>query len=150
MSNPSTQKPATFHFSVSLFIEGDGLNLDEVSQTLGLAPTSVSQKGKRYGHARTLCNFDGWYYSPKVKGAQPLDEHIMALWDAIRLHIGYLRDLSQRFDVSVSAHVKSSSLWFSKEYHTNFEVDHRCMKLFTELGIPCRVFVTITQRIKDE
>jgi Domain of unknown function (DUF4279) len=72
------------HFSASLFIKGDGLNLDEVSRTLGLAPTNISRKGERYGHAQTLCDFDGWYYSTKVGDTQSLDEHITALWDAGR------------------------------------------------------------------
>jgi hypothetical protein len=150
MSNLSTQNRAALNFGVSLFIKGDGLDLDEISRTLGLDPTNISRKGERYGHAQTLCDFDGWCFSPKIEGARPLDEHIMALWDVIRPHVGYLRDLKQKFKVSVSAHVKSSSFWFGKEYHTSFEVDHRCMRLFAELGIPCGVIVTITERLKDE
>jgi hypothetical protein len=149
MSNPSAEKPASIHFCVSLFIKGDGLDLDEISRTLGLDPTNISRKGERYGHAQTSCDFDGWYYSPKIEGTQPLGEQIMALWDAVGPHAGYLRELKQKFEVSVSAHVKSSSLWFGKEYHTNFEIDHPCMRLFAELGIPCKAFVTITERLKD-
>jgi hypothetical protein len=149
MINPSAQKPTTFHFGVSLFIKGDGLDLDEISRTLGIAPTNISRKGERYGHAQTLCDFDGWYFSPNIEGTRPLDEHIMTLWDVVRPHIGYLRDPKQKFEVSVSVHVNSSSFWFGREYHTSFEVGHRCMGLFTELGIPCRVFVTITERAKE-
>jgi len=150
MSNPSTKTPAALHFSASLLIQGDGLDLDEISQTLGLKPTNISQKGERYGHAQTLCDFDAWHYLSPVRKERPLDEHVMALWDAVRPHVGYLRDLKQKFEVSVSVHVTSSSFWFGREYHTNFEVDHRCMGLFTELGIPCRVFVTITERAKEK
>lgn len=138
------------HFAATLFIKGDGLDLDEVSQKLGLTPTSISRKGERYGHAQTLCDFDGWFYSPKAGDAQSLDEHIMILWNAIRPHIGYLRDLKQRFDVSISIHIKTGSLCFGKEYATNFEIDHCCVKLFAELEIPCKVFVTIIERAKAE
>jgi hypothetical protein len=150
MSNPSTQKPAALHFGVSLFIKGDHLDLDEISRTLGLSQTNISRKGKRYGHAQELCDFDGWYYSPRIESTWLLDEHIMALWDAVRPHVGYLCDLKQKCEVSVSVHVTTSTLWFGREYQTRFEVDHRCMGLFTELGIPCRVFVTITERVKEK
>jgi hypothetical protein len=152
MNNPSEQnsKSASFYFGASLFIKGDGLNFDEISRTLGLAPNMISEKGKRYGHAQTLCDYDAWHYSSPVDKERPLDEHIMAIWNAIRPHIGYLRDPKQKFEVSVSAHVNSSSFWFGKEYHTSFEVDHRCMGLFSELGIPCKVFVTIKERAKEK
>ena len=149
MSNPNAQKQAAFHFGASLFIKGDGLDLDEISRTLGLEPTTISQKGARYGHAQTLCDYDGWYYHSLVAKERPLDEHIIALWDAVRAHIGYLRDPKQKFEVYVSVHVTSSSLWIG-EYSTLFEVDHRCMGLFTELGIPCKVFVTIKERAKEK
>jgi hypothetical protein len=138
------------HFAATLFIKGDGLNLDEISQKLGLIPTSISRKGERYGHAQTLCNFDGWSYSPKVGDTLSLDEHLLALWNAIGPHIGYLRDLKQRFDVSVSIHIKTNSLWFGKEYAANFEIGHRCMGLFTEIEIPCAVYVTVEERTKEQ
>jgi hypothetical protein len=150
MTNPIAPKPAPFHFGALLHIKGDGLDLDDISRTLGLAPTSISQKGERYGHAQTLCDYDAWdYYSP-VDKERPLDEHIMALWDAVRPHIGYLHGLKQKFEVSVSLHVNSGSFWFGKEHHTSFEVDHRCMGLFSELGIPFKVFVTIAERVKEK
>ncbi|HTB85768.1 MAG TPA: DUF4279 domain-containing protein [Candidatus Sulfotelmatobacter sp.] len=137
------------HFSTSLFIKGDGLDLDEISRTLGLTPTNLSRKGERYGHAQTLCVFDGWYYSPKVDGSRPIDAHLAALSDAVRPHIQYLRDLKQRCEISVSIQVQTGSLWFGKEYHTSFDVGHQGMSLFAELEIPCRVFVTIKERAKQ-
>jgi hypothetical protein len=122
------------HSSAALIITGDGLDLDGISRTLGLAPTNISRKGERYGHAGTLCDYDMWYYSASVDGLRPLDEHIMALWDMVRPHIGYLRNLKQKFSVKVSLDVKSSI--------PDAEVDHRCLGLFAELEIPFRVSVT--------
>jgi hypothetical protein len=122
------------HFSAALFIKGDGLNLDEISQRLGVTPTYISEKGKRYGHAKTLCDFDAWSYFSPVNKERPFDEHIMALWDVVRPHIGYLRELKQKFQVNVSLDVKSSI--------PRFEIDHRCLELFTKLEIPFRVSVT--------
>lgn len=74
----------------------------------------------------------------------------MALWGAIRPHIAYLSDLKQRFDVSISLHIKTSSLWFGKEYAANFEIGHRCMGLFADLEIPCTVYVVIEERVKEK
>ena len=138
------------HFGTSLFIKGDSLDLDEISRTLGLTPTNLSRKGERYGHAQTLCDFDGWYYSPNMDGSHPIDAHLAALSDAVRPHIHYLRGLKQRCEISVSIHIQTSSLWFGKEYHTSFDVGHDSMRLFTELEIPCRVFVTTTERAKQD
>jgi hypothetical protein len=137
------------HFSISLIIKGASLDLDEISRSLGLAPTNLSRKGERYGHAQTLCDFDGWYYSPKIDGSRPIDAHITALSDAVRPQIQYLRDLKQGCEISVSIHIQTSSLWFGKEYHTSFEVGNHSMRLFTELEIPCRIFVTITERAEQ-
>jgi len=137
------------HFSASLFIKGDSLDLDEISRTLGLTPTNLSRKGERYGHAQTLYDFDGWYYAPKIDGSPPIDAHLAALSDAVRPHIQYLRDLKQRCEISVSIHIQTSSLWFGKDYHTSFDVGCQGMRLFTELEIPCRVFVTIKERAKQ-
>ena len=111
------------HSSTSLFIKGDSLDLDEISRTLGLTPTNLSRKGERYGHAQTLCDFDGWYYSPKIEGSRSIDAHLAALSDAVRPHIQYLRDLKQKCEISVSIHIQTTSLWF-KKYHSNFDVGH--------------------------
>jgi Domain of unknown function (DUF4279) len=154
MSDQSGQNPKVvpFHYGASLYIKGDGLNFDEISRTLGLVPYTISEKGKRYGHAQTLCDYDAWYYSSRIGKEQPLDKHIMALWDVVHPHIEYLRDLKQKFEISVSIYIHGSSLWFGKEYLTcfDFEVDHRGMKLFTELGIPCKINVTIQERAKEK
>jgi Domain of unknown function (DUF4279) len=138
------------HFSVSLFIKGDGLDLDKISRTFGLTPTNLSRKGERYGHARELCDFDGWFYSPKIDGSRPIDTHLTALADAVSPQIQYLRDLKRRCEISVAIHIQTSSLWFGKEYHTSFDVGHQGMRLFAELEIPCKVFVTIKERPKQD
>jgi Domain of unknown function (DUF4279) len=137
MSNPSLTKPKreVFRFNISLAITGDGLDFDEISRTLGLVPTHISEKGKRYGHARTLCDFDMWDYMSSIDSKRPLEEHIMTLWDALHPHIVYLRKLKKKFKVSITVFVKSSVPWF--------EVDYRCLGLFAELEIPFQVSVCV-------
>lgn len=151
MSSPPTQAmtPIATDFGVMLRIRGDALDLDDISRTLGVAPTCISENGKRYGHAKTLCDCDAWFFSVPLGGERPLDEHLHALWDRVRPRIDYLRDLTRTCDVSVSLHVTSSSHWFGKDYHTCFDVSLDSVALFGELGIPFRVFVTIKERPKE-
>jgi len=78
-----------------------------------------------------------WIYQPSVDRERPLDEHIMALWDAVRPHIPYLRDLKQRFQLDVFCGYRSNS------DTAGFRVDHRCLGLFSELDIPFEVSVII-------
>ncbi len=54
----------------------------------------------------------------------------MALWQAIRPHVQYLRGLKRRFHMDVFCGCRSNS------GATGFEVDHRCLGLFTELEVP--------------
>src|ERR1039457_5998081 len=67
MNNPTTPKqkadePAICDkFAASLGISGDGLNLDEISRTLGLTPTIARPKG---GHKVTWN--DQWVYQAPV------------------------------------------------------------------------------------
>jgi uncharacterized protein DUF4279 len=121
------------HSHAALIITGDGLDFDQISRTLGVAPYSISEKGKRYGHAKTLCDFNMWYFVVTVDALRPLDEHIMALWDVIRPHFDYLRQLKQKFHVEVSLDVQTSN--------PDVKVDHRCLGLFTELELPFRISV---------
>ncbi|MGH7991361.1 MAG: DUF4279 domain-containing protein, partial [Limisphaerales bacterium] len=120
-----------FRFSARLRIFGDGLDCDEISRTLGLTPTHTHQKGKRRKH-------DMWSFTAPVARDQPLEDHIMALWDTIRPHISYLRDLKRKFQVDIFCGYHSNSAT------AGFQVDHRCLGLFSELNVPFGVSVIIS------
>ena len=120
-----------FHFKATLRISGDGVDFDEISRTLGLTPTHTHQKGER----RKL---DMWSYTAPVAEEQPLEEHIMALWNAVRPHIPYLCDLKRKFQVDVFCGYRSNS------GTAGFQVSHRCLGLFSELEVPFGVSVVIS------
>ena len=143
MSNSSIQEsevhedePVFFRFRVWLRIFGDGLDFDEISRTLGLTPTHQHRKGEPHG--RGVRKQDMWIYQPAVERERPLDEHIMALWQAIRPQIPYLRELKRKFRVDVFCGYRSNS------DTAGFEVDHRCLGLFSELEVPFGVSVIIS------
>lgn len=137
MANSPTQiseapEPIYFYkFRATLRIAGDGLDFDRISQTLGLTPTHTHRKEERHKE-------DMWAYSAPVDRERPLEEHIMALWDAIRTHIPYLRDLKRRYKVDIFCGYRSNS------DTAGFQVDHRCLGLFSELEVPFGVSVIIS------
>jgi hypothetical protein len=133
-------EPVYFCFSATLRIFGDGLDIDAISKHLGLTPTHAHQKGELRGprHRSPPWTQDMWSYTPAVNEASPLHEHIMALWDAIRPHIRYLRELKEQgFTVDVFCGYRSNS------GTAGFEIDHRCLGLFMELQVPLGVSVIV-------
>lgn len=131
-------EPVFFNFSASLRIYGDGVDIDKISRTLGFTPTHSHRKGERRTPSSAPWPHDMWSYQSLVDRARPLHEHIMALWDAIRPHIPYLRNLKQEFHVDVFCGYRSNSST------AGFEVDHRCLGLFLELEVPFQVSVIIS------
>jgi len=129
---PGISEPVYFfRFSATLRIAGDGLDFDEISRALGLTPTHTHQKGARRKQ-------DRWSYTAPIARELPLEAHIMALWDAVRPHISYLRDLKRKFQVDVFCGYRSNS------GTAGFQVSHRCLGLFSELEVPFGVSVAIS------
>jgi hypothetical protein len=132
------QEPVFFNFSATLRIYGDGLDFDEISRTLGVTPTRSHRKGERPSSDVRPWPHDVWHYKAPVDREQPLGEHIMALWDTVRPHIPYLRELKQKFTVDIFCGYQSNSST------AGFLVDHRCLGLFSELEVPFGVSVIIS------
>jgi hypothetical protein len=118
------------HFQATLRIAGEGLDFENISRTLGLKATHTHRKGGKR-------KVDMWLYVAPVHRTRPLDEHIMAIWKAVRLQMAYLRRLKKRSKVDLFCGYQSNSC------SGGFEVDHRCLGLFAELDIPFGVSVII-------
>jgi hypothetical protein len=133
------QDPRFFHFSATLRIFGDGVDIDEVSRTLCLAPTRAYRKGqKRRPSGSDWWSMDMWSYKAPVDKDRPLHDHIMAIWDAVRPHIPYLRRLKERFHVDIFCGYRTN------DCTAGFVVDHRCLGLFMELEVPFGVSVVVS------
>jgi len=131
------EEPVYFCFSAMLRIFGEGLDIGEVTRTLGIEPTHSHRKGERRGRGAPPWQDDMWSFKPPIDEGRPLQEHIMAVWNAVRPHTAYLRALKQRFHVDVFCGYRSNS------GTAGFEVDHRCLGLFAELEVPLGVSVII-------
>lgn len=78
-----------------------------------------------------------WSYSPAMSEARPLNEHIDALWAAIRPAKMFLREMKRRASVDVY-------LGYSSNIdHAGIEVPHTCLEMFVELEIPFGVSIVI-------
>src|SRR4051794_14408306 len=79
-----------FCFSSTLRIWGDIPDLEAISHHLGLEPTHAHRKGEKRGPRSPGYRHDHWSYAPPVAEERPLEEHIKALWEAVRQHVDYL------------------------------------------------------------
>ncbi len=136
-SDVSDEEPIYFCFRASLRIFGDDLDIDEITRTLGIEPTHSHRKGERSSHMAQPWPHDMWCFEPPIDETRPLHEHIMALWNAVRPNILYLRALKQQFHVDVFCGYRSNS------DTAGFEVDYHCLGLFAELEIPLGISVII-------
>ena len=70
-----------FAYSASLRIFGSIPDLEEVTQRLGVTPTSVHRRGERRGPKSQPYKHDMWCYHAPVSENEPLHVHIDALWN---------------------------------------------------------------------
>jgi len=70
-------------FSATLRIWGDIPDLNDISRHFGLTPTHSHRKGERRGPHSPGYLHDLWSYTVPVEEERPLEEHILALWEAI-------------------------------------------------------------------
>lgn len=127
-------EPAWFRFSATLRVFGQGVDLDEITATLGLAPTHTHRRGDRRTPRAQPFEHDMWSYTAPVPGDKPLDDHIQTLWSRIKPHKDYLMGLKEGLTVNVYC-------GYTTNCCAGFEVSHRSLALFVELEIPFGVSI---------
>ena len=138
IDNPDVVYPREvprFAFSATLRIHGEGLDFEGISHNRGVRPTHTHRTGERRGPSSPAWKDDAWHYEPPVGEERPLTEHLLALWAVVRPHVPYLRSLKERHSVDVFCG------YWSNNQTAGFEVDHRCLELFTALEVPFGVSV---------
>jgi hypothetical protein len=117
-------------FSARLRIVGKNLDFDKITQTLGIKPSHSHKKGGKW-------KVDMWSYKAPVERTRPLDEHIMAIWEAVKPRMAYLRRLKKKYKVDMLCGFQTNSCT------GGFEVNQRCLGFFSKLDIPFGVSVII-------
>jgi len=131
-SSGEGQEEIYFKYSATLRIFGVIAELDEITQRLGVAPSSAHRKGERFRGSKNLPPYDHdmWMYEAPVKETEPLHVHIDALRDTFRDRIDYLLHLKQDLTVDVFLGYQSNC------DHAGVEVPYRSLELFRELQVP--------------
>jgi hypothetical protein len=117
-------------FSATLRISGQNLDFDKITHTLALIPSHILKKGGKR-------KADIWAYRAPVERTRPLDEHIMAIWKAVKPRMVFLRRLKKKYKVDMFCGFQTNSCT------GGFEVNQRCLGFFSELDISFGVSVII-------
>jgi len=137
-SGDEEQEGLWFACSASLRIFGDILDLDKITQHLGIVPTYVHRKNDRRGSDSPVYKHDMWNYTAPVNKSEPLHVHIDALWNAFKGHKQYLLQLKHDLTVDVFLGYRSNC------DHCGVEVPHQSLEMFKELQIPFGLSIIVT------
>jgi Domain of unknown function (DUF4279) len=127
-----------FAHSASLRIFGAIPNLDEITQRLGVLPTSSHRLGERRGPSSRPYSHDMWCYTPSIKESEPLHVHIDALWNTFRPRRQYLLELKQHLTVDVFLGYRSNC------GTAGVDVPYQSLEIFTELQSPFGLSIILT------
>jgi hypothetical protein len=127
-----------FAYSATLRIFGDILDLNEITERLGVAPSDTHRKGDRgWGPDLPPYKHDMWSYNAPVKKTEPLHVHVDALWNTFRERKEYLLQLKQGLTVDVFLGYRSNC------DHAGVEVPYRSLEMFWELQIPFGLSIVV-------
>jgi hypothetical protein len=126
-----------FHFSATLRIHGDGLDLDAITTAMGLQPTHRHKKGDSRRPGGQPYREDAWHYSADLPEDAPLDEHLQALWADVAPAREFLLSMKARYSVDVFCGYRSN------HDHAGFQVEQKSLAIFNALEIPFGVSVIV-------
>jgi hypothetical protein len=127
-----------FAYSASLRIFGSIPDLEEITQRLGVAPTSAHRRGERRGPKSPPYKHDMWCYDAPVSENEPLHVHIDALWNTFKERKDYLLQLKRDVTVDVFLGYRSNC------DHAGVEVPYQSLEMFRELQVPFGMSIIVT------
>jgi hypothetical protein len=125
-----------YHATLRIFSES-GLDLKEISTTLGLVPTMSGRRGEKIGPRSPPNKGDIWMYRAPVPEEQELEQHIAALWQALKPKTEYLRELKKKVSVDIllgySANVD----------HAGITIRHELFEMFAVLELDLKLYIVV-------
>jgi hypothetical protein len=120
-----------FAHNATLRIFGNIPDLDEITQALGITPSSTHRKGDRFtGRILKPYAHDMWSYDAPAKETEPLHVHIDNLWNTFKGRKEYLIELKSNLAVDVFLGYRSNC------DNAGVEVPYQSLEIFRELQIP--------------
>jgi hypothetical protein len=135
------QEPAEanyFAYYASLRIFGNIRDLDEITQHLGIAPTSEHRQGDCPKPNSLPYKEDMWSYTVPVSENEPLHVHINELWRTFKERKDYLIQLKRDLKVDVFLGYRSNC------DHAGLELPFDSLEIFIELQIPFGISIIVT------
>ncbi len=126
-----------FAYSATLRISGAIDDLEALSASLGLTPSHTHRRGEQTGGASPGFKDDAWHYTAPIQEERPLDEHIQALWSALKPHKEHLLDLKRTLDIDVFCGYRTN------HWGAGFQVSPQSLEMFTTLDIPFGVSIIV-------
>ena len=128
-------EPSYFAYSATLRINGTDLPFDEVTKTLGVAPSHQHKAGERSRPTARPYKDDAWHFTAPLPEETELTEHLRQLWQTVEHHIGYLTALDATVDVFCG--------YRSNNGTAGFAVEPDALQIFTALNVPFGVSVIV-------
>jgi hypothetical protein len=130
--------PIYFAYSATLRIHGKNLDLDGITRAIGIQPTHTHRCGDQIEWLDTTYEDDAWHLESGLDDSAHLSDHLRILWSQIQPSTEYLRELKNRYSVSVFCGYRSNC------DNAGLDLPHDAVKIFTELEVPFSLSVIIT------
>ncbi len=125
-----------FAYSAALRLQGQILDLGELTARLGVAPTHSHRKGD-LDRSGIPYQSDLWLYVAAISKKEILSAHIDELWRVFEPRTGELLQLKQTLTIDIFLSYTSNC------DHCGFEVPFESLKIFAELQVPFGVSVIV-------
>ena len=129
---------AYFAYSATLRIVGDINELTEITNNVGVEPTSFHKKGERRGPKSPPYEQDMWSYASQMDEGAALEVQIDELWSKLKPHKEYLLELKKTLTVGVILGYRSNC------DTAGIEIPYTSLEMFTELKIPFGLSIIVT------
>ena len=117
---------------IKLRISGDGLNLQEITDQLGLLPSHTSRKGdafiSRWRHEKIIYQEDCWLAEHEPSEGAKLELEIEHFATQLKPSAAYLKSLSEKYNVTfwISAYPEGEQ--------ANVHITAKTIGILSELG----------------
>ena len=128
-----------YKYLASLRVFGKKVNLEEISEKLGIKPTETHRRGERLGKtSKMMYPNDIWILDAPVPRESDLEKHLLWLKKKLLPHKKYIWELKKKYHVDFFCGYRSNN------DQGGFSLSPKCLELFVELGIQLEFSIIIT------
>jgi len=123
---------------VAFTVQGKDLDLDKISQTLGLKASQVHKLGDPISKASNRqYEHDMWSLDSPLDRLEPMDKHLKWLAEHLKPHHDFIQSLKGQAEVYVYCG------YTFHDFESGFSLSPEGLSIFTDLGIPMEASLLI-------